>query len=74
MNPEIITIRLESVKKIIEHTIELNKADLVKLVQQEDLDYNTINTKLLQTFGAKQRIAQLANLIADFKQLKDLGQ
>ena len=73
MNPEII-IRLESIKKIIEHTIELNRADLVKLVQQEDLDYNAINTKLLETFGAKQRVAQLKNLIADLKQLKNLGQ
>ena len=62
MNTESITIRLETIKKINENIIELNKADLVKLIQQEDLDYNAIITKLLETFGAKQRVAQLKNL------------
>lgn len=65
--------RLEEYKRIIEHSIELNRADLVKLVQQKNLDYNAINTKLLETFGATQRVAQLTNWIREFKQLKDLG-
>lgn len=72
MNPKSNISRLEDIKKINENTIKLNKADLVKLIQQENLDYNAIISKLLETFGAKQRIVQLNYLIADLKQLKDL--
>lgn len=64
--------RLEEYKRIIEHSIKLNKADLIELIQQEHLDYNAIHSKLMETFGATQRVAQLKNWIREFKQLKDL--
>ena len=73
MNTKSTISRLEDIKKMNEHIIKLNKAELIKLIQQENLDYNAIHSKLMETFGAKQRIVQTNYLITDLKQLEAWG-